>query len=259
MKNNKAGHARVEGNLCSDRQRPSDRAKPCFTARRRCAMAAYAIGATVVVAITGAVQASAVSTTNTWTGGGGNPFWSNIYNWYLNDAPSNNSTVTIGSPATIAAPAVDDYSVNPLTLGSLTVDPNSGMALAAGVDLLIGAGGYVNDNGQITINSSAANANTGLGIDGAMTLEGTGNLILNAVPGGSLFTANIYGANTLTQDSSHTISGVGVITVDSFTNNGTVNANISGNTLLLETNGVAYTNPPMAISASAAGSGTAAT
>ncbi len=198
-------------------------------------MVAYAIGVTAsVVAITGAAQASAVSSTNTWTGGGGNSFWSNIYNWYLNDAPSNGSTVTIGSPATIAAPAVDDYAVTPPTLSSLTIDPNSGMAVAAGVDLVIGAGGYVNDNGQITLNSSAANANTGLGIDGTMTLEGTGNLILNAVPGGSLFTATIYGGNTLTQNSGHTISGTGQINVASFTNNGTVNANSNGNNLLLQ-------------------------
>ena len=222
MKHHKAAHAGIGGRLCSDQRNPSYRTKPLSTARQRSAMAAYAIAVTTAaVAITGAVQASAVSTTNIWTGGGGNPFWSNIYNWYLNDAPSNGSTVTIGSPASGAAPAVDDYSVNPLTLASLTVDPNSGMAVAAGVDLLIGAGGYVNDNGQITLNSNAANSNTGLGINGPVTLEGTGNLILNAVPGGSLFTANIYGANTLTQNSGHTISGTGQITVSSFTNYGT--------------------------------------
>ena len=74
----------------------------------------------------------------------------------------------------------------------------------------------------------------GLGIDGPVTLEGTGNLILNAVPGGSLFTANIYGANTLTQSSGHTISGTGQITVSSFTNYGTLDANSTGNTLLMQ-------------------------
>ncbi len=137
----------------------------------------------------------------------------------------------MGGPATIASPAADDYS---LTVASLTMNLNSGLVIDPGVNLLIGAGGYVNDNGRITLNSDAANSNTGLGINGPVTLEGTGNLILNAVPGGSLFTANIYGASTLTQNSGHTISGTGQITVASFTNYGTLNANSSGNTLLMQ-------------------------
>ena len=235
MGNNKTADKKFGWRLLPRKMDTSNPPRPRFTAHYRSAIAAHVIAVTAsVVATTGAAQASAVITTNTWTGGGGNSFWSNLYNWYLNAAPSNGSTVTIGSPATTAAPAVDDYSVTPPTLSALTIDPDSGMAVAAGVDLLIGAGGYVNDNGRITLNSSAANANTGLGIDGTMTLEGTGNLILNAVPGGSLFTATIYGGNTLTQNSGHTISGTGQINVASFTNNGTVNANSNGNNLLLQ-------------------------
>jgi hypothetical protein len=192
-----------------------------------------------LVLMTGGAHASAVNITNTWTGGGSNALWDDIYNWYLNDSPINGATVAIGAPATIAAPAIDNY--DSLTVASLTVDLNSGMAIAPGADLLIGSGGYVNDNSQITLNASAANANTGLGIAGAVALEGTGNLILNA-GGNGLGAANIYGSN-LTQDAGHTISGTGEITVNNFTNNGTVNANSNGNNLLLQcSNGGSFTN-----------------
>ena len=126
----------------------------------------------------------------------------------------------------------------------MTVDANSGLAINTGINLIINSGGYITDNGQITLNTTAANNSTGLGITGAMTLAGTGNLILNAVPGGSLGTANIFdsGSSNLTQALGHTISGTGQINVNTFTNNGTVNANSSGNTLLLQTNSAAWSN-----------------
>ena len=219
--------------LFSAMRNPILRSSSRFTARHRRALATYAIAATASLTVMAGGARASVLVTNatTWTGGGSDALWSDIYNWYLNNSPVNGSAADIGGPATIAAPAVDDYS---LTLASLTVQSDSGMAIAPGVNLLIGSAGYVNDNGQITLNSNAANSNTGLGINGPVALEGTGNLILNAVPGGSLFTANIYGANTLTQNSGHTISGTGQITVSSFTNNGTLNANSTGNTLLMQ-------------------------
>ena len=126
-----------------------------FGAVKAQAIAGCAIAAMGTVAtMPGRVQAAVVNTTTTWIGGGGNSLWSNIYNWYLNDAPVNNSNVIIGGSATPSAPAVADVS---LTLASLTIDANSGMAIAAGNNIGIGSGGYVNDNGQITINSAGRN------------------------------------------------------------------------------------------------------
>lgn len=184
-------------------------------------------------------QAGATPTI-TWTGTS-SQLWSNSANWTPSGTPNSSSNVLITSPATFSSPSIDDYNV---TIANLTVNANSGLDVNQGVDLVIAGGGYINDNGQITINQTAANSGTGLGISGAVTLEGSGNLILNAIPSGSLGTATIYdaGYSNLTQGAGHTISGTGQINVKTFTNNGTVNANSNGNTLLIQSNSQPYTN-----------------
>ena len=191
--------------------------------------------AMTVAAISPQVRATTIIpvTTITWTDEAGNQVWSDTDNWSPSGTPGSTSGVVIGSRATILSPSVDDYSA---TIANVTVDANSGVAINPGINLVITSGGYITDNGQITVNNTAGNNGTGVGINGSVTLQGTGNMILNSVPGGSLSTANIFdaGSSNLTQALDHTISGTGQINTDSFTNNGTVNANSNGNALLLQ-------------------------
>ncbi len=245
MPNHYTPHNSVESPCFSTKRNPPGGILSRFSRRHQRIIAASAIAASAALTIiAGRTQAAVVNNTSTWIGVGGNALWSNNFNWYLQNYPVNGSAAIIGAPATIAAPTVDDFSVD---LAGLTINQNSGVVTNTGVNLVIGNGGYVNDNGQITINSSAGNTNTNLGINGTVTLEGTGDLILNAVPGGNLYSAEISdaGSGNLTQNSGHTISGTGQIQLEYFTNYGTVNADSNGNNLLLQyvnTNGTTYAN-----------------
>jgi hypothetical protein len=92
----------------------------------------------------------------------------------------------------------------------------------------INATGNLVDNGQILVNSGSNNATTILNVSGG-TVSGTGSFVLN----GSNATAQLNGS--LTQSAGHSILGFGQINA-ALTNNGTVNANVNGQTLAL--NGV---------------------
>ena len=191
-----------------------------------CALAAGA------VLVPGVARHGANAATITWTDSSGNHTWSDNANWSPTGTPTTTSDVIIGSPASAATPSLDDFSV---TIANLTVNTSSELDVAANIDLDIGAGGTVTDNGTIKVNATGANSGTGIGITGAVLLTGSGNLVLNA-NSANLGTANIFnnGSSNLTQDTNHTISGTGEITVVTFNNNGTVNANSNGNTLLLQ-------------------------
>ncbi len=182
----------------------------------------------------------ASAATISWTNVGGDSLWSTATNWSPNGTPSSTSSVVIGNPATIATPSQDNTST---TIANLTIAADSGLAVESGIALTLSNGGYINNDGTITINEGGSNVRTGLGIVGSVELAGTGSIVLNA-NGNATAAALIFdaGSSNLTQDSGHTISGTGEINVDEFTNSGTVNANSSGNTLLLETNSQAYVN-----------------
>ncbi len=182
----------------------------------------------------------ASAATISWTNVGGDSLWSTATNWSPNGTPSSTSSVVIGNPATIATPSQDNTST---TIANLTIAADSGLAVESGIALTLSNGGYINNDGTITINEGGSNVRTGLGIVGSVELAGTGSIVLNA-NGNATAAALIFdaGSSNLTQDSGHTISGTGEINVNEFTNNGTVNANSSGNTLLLQTNSQAYVN-----------------
>ncbi len=205
--------------------------------------AACAIAATTsCLTLAGNGQANAA--TITWTDASGSHTWSTNTNWTPNGTPGSTSDVVIGSPASAATPSLDDISV---TIADLTVDLNSELDIAASINTNIATGGTITDNGVIKVNSTAGDFTTGLGIQGTVSLTGSGTIVLNAVNNNNsanLGSARVFdgGSSNLTQDVGHTISGTGMINVDTFTNNGTVNADVNGNTLLLITNVSTYTN-----------------
>ncbi len=205
--------------------------------RARLTMTAYCGLAAASLLLIGSPTRHAVAGTITWTDSTNSHLWSDSGNWNPSGPPSGDDVV-IGSPASSSTPSQVNQS---FSINSLTVDSDSELDVNAGNNLVVA--NSITDNGTIKLNSTAANSGTGLGISGVVTLTGAGNLILNAFPTAT-GTANVYdaGSSNLTQDVHHTIEGTGQINVNSFTNNGTVDANSSGNTLLLDSNSSTYTN-----------------
>jgi len=156
----------------------------------------------------------------------------------------NGGTITGGVLTSVTGSEIDEQSNT--TLNGPTA--NTGVTLSNGSNLnvLDGNSLYLNattitNNGTITINKGGTNTGTGIAIIGTVDLTGTGSIVLNASTN-SFGSANIFDANSsnLTQEAQHTISGAGQIAVNVFTNKGTVDANLSGNTLRLIN--AAYTN-----------------
>ncbi len=106
-----------------------------------------------------------------------------------------------------------------LTLGGTTNVQNNGE---------IAASGTITNNGTITL--QATGNQTYYYSQAATALAGTGTLVLSS--SNDQYTANLDGANGFTND--ETIAGAGQIDSGVFTNNGTINANVSGQTLTLQ-------------------------
>ncbi len=147
----------------------------------------------------------------------------------------NGGTVTGGTLTSVSGSEIDEE--NSTNLVGVTLSIGSNLYVLDGNNL-VANGGSTNDvitnNGTITVNKGGSNLGTGIGISNSVELAGTGSIVLNA-NGTALGNANIFdnGYSNLTQDSGHSITGTGEITVNSFTNNGTVNANSAGNTLAI--------------------------
>ncbi len=133
-----------------------------------------------------------------------------------------------GALAVTASSAFNNLALN----GSLSVNAGNTLTLA----------GSFTSNGTITVNPTGANASTHLDIySSALTLAGTGTVVLNAHPA-NIDSAYIYynsGSNVLTIPSTQTIRGTGDIYA-SFVNNGTIQADVSGR--VLQVNGGTKTN-----------------
>ncbi len=173
------------------------------------------------------------TTTDTWTGGGGsNTDWSDTSNWN-NGAPSGqNVLINLTTAAT-----VEDDNAN---IGTLTLS-NAGDSVAISNNTTLTVGGNIENNGTITLNSSGSN--TLLSLSASVTLSGSGTLVLGT--GGPNY---INGASGTILTNESTIEGVGnvgngQIAIDNGTTStaGTINANVSGDTLTLEP-GAASTN-----------------
>lgn len=91
------------------------------------------------------------------------------------------------------------------------------------------------NNGQIVVNPNAAASNTYFRANsGAVTLEGTGEIVLNAHPSNLNTAAMVWlgGSEVVTNSASHTIRGTGYIPVQ-LVNNGSIRADQTDRTLLL--------------------------
>jgi hypothetical protein len=150
-------------------------------------------------------------------------------NWSTAAYPNNGSGNLYFVEITNVAPASDDVSV---TISDLEIDNGASLGILGGNTLTIV--NDIADNGTITVNSNSGGNSTVLGFNGG-TLSGTGSIVLNRSGSG----AELNGS--LTQASGHTIQGQGQINA-TLTNNGTVNANVSGGTLTLLTNAMTNNN-----------------
>jgi hypothetical protein len=196
--------------------------KVSFMNTSQCLSRKFAV-LSVSLALSAAVATSRADTTSTWTNAAGGNNWSTAGNWSPNSFdPSNgnggvNYAVIIGTPS----PTVLDISV---TIDALTL--NSGGILNTNGGTTLTVNGNVTDNGTITINAPQNGASTILAFANS-TVSGSGAIVLNYV------TSNAQLNGTLTQAAGHTIKGFGEINA-ALTNNGTVNANINGQTLYLQ-------------------------
>jgi hypothetical protein len=166
-------------------------------------------------------------------------------NWYTG---SNWSTSAVPNSSSTSACIVDGSS-------TVTLDANTGttiddLQLASGNTLTTGlntqlvvAGTQILNAGSIVINGGSG-TNSGLYIENNVTLSGGGTLTLSTAGGGGNANIGQSGAGfTLTNQS--TIEGNGVIGntgLSLMVNSGTVDANVSGQGLLLEGNAITNTN-----------------
>ena len=163
---------------------------------------------------------------STWNDGTGN--WSNGSDWTGGVPNSSTQNVCITN-GTMGAPSVVNLdinaSINDLQLGTfdtLNFDPGTTLSVY---------GTQIINAGQININSGGG-ANALLELENNVTLSGAGTLTLANTGGGG--TAIIYQAVAgLTLTNQSTIDGAGTIGFNglSLINQGTVNANASGQTL----------------------------
>jgi fibronectin-binding autotransporter adhesin len=105
---------------------------------------------------------------------------------------------------------------------------NSGTVNVAGASVAVNVQGNLVNSGIITVNNNAAFAPSGMMFNGG-TVSGGGTIVLNDDAAAS--TATISG--TVIQSAGDTISGEGYITAN-LTNNGVVNANVSGHAINLQ-------------------------
>ena len=116
------------------------------------------------------------------------------------------------------------------TLSAPTLTANSTMDIQGGFNVTL-TGSSITNNGSIVLNFNQS-SNSILQVNSTDVLTGSGTLTLNS--GGSTAVIATGTGDSLTQDVHHTIVGFGEI-VGSFTNNGTVDANVSGQSLTLMT------------------------
>jgi hypothetical protein len=139
------------------------------------------------------------------------------------------ATITQGTLNSTAANATANAGIIQITGGATTTFAN--VTNNAAVNIIVGntlnVTGSLVDNGIITVNPGQNGGTTAINFNGG-TLSGTGSIVLD------VNTVNAEVTGTLTQSASHTIQGFGDI-LAVLTNNGLVNANVSGQTLFLQT------------------------
>ena len=194
---------------------------------------------------TAALSSVRAQTAYTWDGGTGS--WENSAEWNPTVTPDGASAdVYIDGGKTATASVVTMN--NSHTVGRLTVDAGDTLNIGNNVDFYLassfaGSESIINNG---TINFNSAGNGVYLHYIGAnASLTGTGTM--NLLGGNDLVFAQNGGGDRLTIGAGSTIAGNGNLGIgqSTFTNNGTVNANLNGATLTLQPgggNGSDFTN-----------------
>jgi fibronectin-binding autotransporter adhesin len=155
-----------------------------------------------------------------------------------NNGSGTNSSVTLSNATITGGTLTSDPADSIIAPGGETTTLEGGVTISSGTvynivnDGQTNVSGTLTNNGTITINPSAGANTTVLEFvgTGANLLTGNGSVVL---PGTNAQSEVITpGGSTLTVDTLQTIKGAGIIAA-TMTNNGTINANISGNTMTL--------------------------
>ncbi len=110
-----------------------------------------------------------------------------------------------------------------------SVDSTADVEVNSGTTLALGGGLYTN-NGSLTVNPTGGSSTTSLRIDGALTIDGTGEVRLGNTTVRAQIIAGVDGVLTL--GAGQVVHGLGQITVP-MTNNGLVSADFAGQALFL--------------------------
>lgn len=183
----------------------------------------------------------------TWTGGGDGTTWSDADNWDSVLFPNGIFNVTIDGDAGTDT-TVQTGTSQTINIDSLTVDTGDTLVIqnASSFGIVTDAGrpgsGVINNDGSIQITNAFNNTN--LVIDGEVNLNGNGTVTLG---GGSGTTSRIIdnsGDDGHFINNGNTIEGMGQVGVDSLqlTNHGTIDANVSGQSLVLDPNAIGMSN-----------------
>lgn len=184
----------------------------------------------VVVAASISLGTAALAIDTTWTlNGNGN--WNVPGNW-SNGVPNNNTFNAFIDDGDSSVTV--NMNIN-TTISTLTVGPNDTVSFADTFDLSI-AGGSVVNNGIIALNAAGViNQNTDINFTAAVTtLTGSGTLSLGGAFENRVTNSSI--TNELVNSATHTIAGGGQLGFNGMklTNQGLVNANLSGKTLFVD-------------------------
>jgi hypothetical protein len=203
-----------------------------FTTSRRVAhtshLASHAQMLALAAGLVAGVATSAEAQTRIWNQS--SDAWSNPLNWSPSDVPDSGAeSASFGGVLAYVVSMNASYSIGGISisnpLASLNISPT----------LVLGLGADSTNNGTIVVNSSGANNVTILSINNTFTMGGTGSIVLNA-NAANLDSAYMYfnnGANVLTNGPSHTIRGTGNVYTN-IANSGTIQADVSGATLQLQ-------------------------
>jgi hypothetical protein len=160
----------------------------------------------LAVGVAGGVASPAYAQLRTWDQSTG--FWGTVGSWSPADIPNTNAeTALLPGAGAYTVTAAANYTVGGITISNplavLAINPSRIMTLS---------GVSVND-GTIVVNDAGTNADTRYTIGTTHTLDGTGDLVLNAnaVNLASSYIFYTSMANTFTHGASHTIRGTGQI------------------------------------------------
>lgn len=196
-----------------------------------------------------APPARAVQLVAGWNGGAGN--WSDAAKWSGGVVPNNGANTYIAQINTAGSTPSLNIDV---AIDNLSVSSGNTLSILEGNALTVGTGAAVSVTNNGAINLIGVGQDTSLVINGPVTLGGTGILTLGSIATPS--TSNrIIGvlngvSNVLTNGANHTIQGSGTIGdffgVESVPlqtiNQGVINANVSGLSLVIDSSGGAAVN-----------------